>query len=80
MQTISKTFKTTLSCLALISMIGAHTPVFAESAEGQNHDSHHNAQNSLDWPGIYNGFLPCDVRIPSEITSVYGTHALRHCH
>ncbi len=60
MRTISKSFKVTLSCLALISTISAYTPVFAESADTQNHDSHHNAQNSLDWPGIYNGFLPCD--------------------
>ena len=60
MRIISKSLKATLSCLALISTIGAYTPVFAESADAQNHDSHHNPQNSLDWPGIYNGFLPCD--------------------
>lgn len=60
MKTISKTIKATLGCVVLISMIGVHSPVLAESAEAQSHDSHHNAQNSLDWPGIYNGFLPCD--------------------
>lgn len=28
-------------------------------AEAEHGDAHH-AQNSLDWPGLYYGFLPCD--------------------
>jgi uncharacterized lipoprotein NlpE involved in copper resistance len=40
-------------------MFLGYNPVFAESTATMNSDAHH-AQNSLDWPGIYYGFLPCD--------------------
>lgn len=48
--------KVLLTSLAL--GIASGGPVRAESAEPQDHASHH-AAGSFEWPGIYNGFLPC---------------------
>lgn len=48
--------KTVSSLFLGLALLAGHGTVLAESTE---HDAHH-AQDSLDWPGIYNGFLPCD--------------------
>lgn len=50
--------KQMLTFFLVIGIFGACAPVFAESAENHDKDAHH-AQNGQDWPGIYNGFLPC---------------------
>ena len=42
-------------CMVLLS---GYDNVYAESAESGSHDKH-NTQKGVDWPGIYNGFLPC---------------------
>jgi copper homeostasis protein (lipoprotein) len=44
-----------LSFILFTAVFSSFNPVFAETAE----ETHH-AQNSLDWPGIYYGFLPCE--------------------
>ena len=56
---IRQPFKKNLVFLLFISLFSAYSPVFAEIAKPQNMDLHH-SQNSLDWPGVYHGFLPCD--------------------
>ncbi len=52
-------FKKILKFFLFIAIFSHYTPVFAETAETKD-DAGHHAQNSLDWPGIYYGFLPCD--------------------
>lgn len=47
-------FKQILTFSLFITAFSGYNPVFAETAE-----STHHAQNSLDWPGIYRGFMPC---------------------
>lgn len=59
MQTIMTPIKRILGALALAAGLSAFQPAFAETGETQGHEVHH-GQKSLDWPGIYNGFLPCD--------------------
>jgi uncharacterized lipoprotein NlpE involved in copper resistance len=43
----------------LIAISSGINTVCSEPAETIDKDSHH-AQNNLDWPGVYFGFLPCD--------------------
>ena len=31
----------------------------SEATESENFINHHNAQNSLDWDGVYSGIIPC---------------------
>lgn len=59
MQTFRKQFKQILTFSLFIAIFSGYSPVFAETAETKDTDTHH-AQNSLDWPGVYHGFLPCD--------------------
>ena len=58
MRTFRPAIKQILTSFLFVASFLAHQPLFAETAETKDHDGHH-AQNSLDWPGIYNGFLPC---------------------
>jgi uncharacterized lipoprotein NlpE involved in copper resistance len=51
-----QTLKQILTFFLFIAIFQVCYPVFAETTDN---DAHH-AQNSLDWPGIYLGFLPCD--------------------
>jgi uncharacterized lipoprotein NlpE involved in copper resistance len=50
-------FKHILAFFLFIAIFSNHSLAFAETAETAN--THH-AQNSVDWPGVYYGFLPCD--------------------
>jgi uncharacterized lipoprotein NlpE involved in copper resistance len=59
MQTLRLEFKHILTFFLFIGTIQGCNSVFAETSETLNKDAHH-AQNSLDWPGIYLGFVPCD--------------------
>ena len=53
-----KSFKQTLNFCLFITIFSVYSPVFAET-ESTNHDANH-GENSLDWPGVYRGFIPCD--------------------
>jgi uncharacterized lipoprotein NlpE involved in copper resistance len=57
MQTFKLKFKKTLAFLIASSVYMACYPVFAETAPDIQ-DMHHE-QASLDWPGLYYGFMPC---------------------
>jgi len=52
-------FKQILVISVFVAISSFLYPACAEQNEAANHDSH-SSQNSLDWPGIYYGFLPCD--------------------
>jgi uncharacterized lipoprotein NlpE involved in copper resistance len=54
-----RTFKQILVFLLFTVISSSYNPATAETAEATNHDYHH-AANSLDWPGVYYGFTPCD--------------------
>ena len=50
----------------------ASSPVLAETADSHDVDAHaHHAETNQDWPGIYNGFLPC-----ADCTGIKTTLAL----
>lgn len=51
-------FKRHASAFFCMALLAGYGNVYAESA-AVSHDEHH-AKGSQDWPGIYNGFLPCD--------------------
>jgi len=56
MRNYQQKIKQILAFSLFSAVFSACNPVHAETA--QTNDAHH-AQNSLDWPGIYNGFTPC---------------------
>jgi copper homeostasis protein (lipoprotein) len=56
MQKTRQPFNQLINLAIFIVMSLCYRPVFAETTETKAHHS----QNSLDWPGIYYGFLPCD--------------------
>ncbi len=56
MQKTRQVFKQRINLAIFITMTLCYSPVFAETTDTNAHHS----QNSLDWPGIYYGFLPCD--------------------
>lgn len=57
MRTKKHPIKTALASLFVACLFG-FSPVNAETAESSKDG--HTAQHSMDWPGIYNGFTPCD--------------------
>jgi uncharacterized lipoprotein NlpE involved in copper resistance len=57
MRTFRQHFKQILAFFLFIATFSNYNLAFAETAETK--DIHH-AQNSIDWPGVYYGFLPCD--------------------
>lgn len=59
MRTFRQQFKQILAFFLFIAIFSGYNSVFAETAETKDADAHH-AQKSIDWPGIYRGFLPCD--------------------
>lgn len=59
MRTFRPKFKAILAFSFFISIFSGYNPVFAETVETKDQDTHHQAQKSLDWPGIYLGFMPC---------------------
>ncbi|MDO9270179.1 MAG: copper resistance protein NlpE [Methylobacter sp.] len=60
MRTFRQQFKQVLTFFIFITIFSGYNPVFAETTAETNDTEAHHAQNSLDWPGIYNGFIPCD--------------------
>ncbi|MDO9424354.1 MAG: copper resistance protein NlpE [Methylobacter sp.] len=58
MRTFRQQFKRILTFFLFGAIFSGYNPVFAETAETKDKDTHH-APNSLDWPGIYYGFTPC---------------------
>ena len=59
MRTFRQQFKQILALFLFIAIFSGSNSVFAETVDTKDDDAHH-GQNSLDWPGIYRGFLPCD--------------------
>ncbi|MDD4913929.1 MAG: copper resistance protein NlpE [Methylococcales bacterium] len=59
MQAFRQKFKAFLAFSLFIGFFSGYEPVFAQTAVTGDKDSHQHAQNSLDWPGIYQGFTPC---------------------
>ncbi|MFI3190234.1 hypothetical protein BCS42_01545 [Crenothrix sp. D3] len=53
------TLKQRLTVMLFIATFSGYSTVFAETTEPTHENSHH-AENSLDWSGLYQGFLPCD--------------------
>lgn len=58
MRTMKQPFKQVLTLSLLLSALAGYQPAFAEADNKTEPDAHH-AHKSLDWPGIYNGLLPC---------------------
>lgn len=57
MRTFKQHFKQILAFFLFIAFFSNHSLAFAETAETANIN---HAENSVDWPGVYYGFLPCD--------------------
>ncbi len=57
MRPFRQKFKQILAFFLFIATFSNYNLAFAETTETT--DTHH-AQNSLDWPGVYYGFVPCD--------------------
>ncbi|MDD1617306.1 MAG: hypothetical protein CG439_2453 [Methylococcaceae bacterium NSP1-2] len=60
MRTFRQQFKQSLTLLLFIITFSSSSTVFAETMETDTVKAEHHAQNSVDWPGVYKGFLPCD--------------------
>ncbi|MCQ8104681.1 copper resistance protein NlpE [Methylomonas sp. SURF-2] len=58
MRTVGQAFKKVPGFLLFLLLISAHGQVSAEAEKTADGDSYH-GHKSLDWPGIYNGLLPC---------------------
>lgn len=54
MRTYKRFFKKSLLLCGFLAMLSVTDFVFAEQPDT------HNAQKSLDWPGVYHGFVPCE--------------------
>jgi copper homeostasis protein (lipoprotein) len=59
MRTFRQPIKQILAFLLFIAIFSNYSSAFAETAETKVEETHH-GQSSLDWPGVYRGFLPCD--------------------
>ena len=59
MRTFRHTCKKILTASLFTLMFAGFSPAFAETNAAQDHEAHR-AHKSMDWPGIYNGFTPCD--------------------
>ena len=63
MRTFKQQFKQSLTLFLFIATFSSYNNVFAETTETGNAETakvEHHAQNNVDWPGVYQGFLPCD--------------------
>ena len=58
MRTLTPRFKAFLSAFLFIAIFLHNPSVSAESKHVEAKDAH-KGHESVDWPGIYNGFLPC---------------------
>ncbi len=60
MHKITKTNKLLLGSIFIIGTLAVSNTAYAESTDPASvHESHHEQTNS-EWPGVYNGFLPCE--------------------
>ncbi len=60
MHNITKTNKLLLGSLFIFGVIAINNSALAESTDKPSeHESHHEQTNS-EWPGVYNGFVPCE--------------------
>lgn len=59
MQTLKKSLKSVLSLTVLLAMLAGSELVSAETVDGHAPDAHQHEPQSFEWPGIYNGFMPC---------------------
>jgi uncharacterized lipoprotein NlpE involved in copper resistance len=59
MRTFKRLSKHFLRSVLLIAIFSANNFVIAETAVAEEQDAHH-GHGKQDWPGIYNGLLPCD--------------------
>ena len=59
MRTFRQLSRPILKSFLLMAIFLAYNPVMAETSDAKDKDAHH-AHGSQDWPGIYNGLLPCD--------------------
>jgi copper homeostasis protein (lipoprotein) len=59
MRTTRLKYKQILPFIIFLAFFSGNASVLAETAEATDNDAHH-AEQSLDWPGLYYGFMPCD--------------------
>ncbi len=60
MHNTKKTNKLLLGSLFIVGAFAVNNTAFAESTDTPSeHESHHEQTNS-EWPGVYNGFVPCE--------------------
>jgi uncharacterized lipoprotein NlpE involved in copper resistance len=60
MRTFRQQLKQSMTFFILIATFSSCSTVFAETTPDKTDTNTHHASNTLDWPGIYNGFMPCD--------------------
>lgn len=58
MPTLTDYLKRSLTVMVLLGSCAVAPYTLAETPESDPHQAHH-AQESMDWPGVYYGFLPC---------------------
>lgn len=59
MRTFKQHVKQSLTLILFIATFSSYNNVFAETGDTDSATEHH-AQNNVDWPGVYQGFVPCD--------------------
>jgi uncharacterized lipoprotein NlpE involved in copper resistance len=59
MRIFNQQIKPIMAAFIFIATASISSTVFSKTVESQNEEVH-SAQNTLDWPGIYLGFTPCD--------------------
>ncbi len=57
MRNFRQSFKQILTFTLFIALFSSWNFALAESTET---NATHHSQNNINWPGIYNGFVPCD--------------------
>ncbi len=63
MNIYSNKYKLILNSMLVVIACSSNNVVLAEEADQiSGHEAHHaqTAQTNAEWPGIYNGFIPCD--------------------
>lgn len=60
MRTVKQHVKQSLTLILFIATFSSNGNVFAETGDTDTAKAEHHAQTSIDWPGVYQGFLPCD--------------------
>ncbi len=60
-------YKKRITFTLMLGLLLNFIPAFAETTDSHDKQGHH-ADKSLDWPGIYMGFLPCQDCIGVKTT------------